>query len=42
VKISELPIKVEVRDNWLHQYVAEAGKPTCIVTEVDGDRFNEI
>jgi inosine-uridine nucleoside N-ribohydrolase len=41
VKISELPIKVEVRDGWLHQYVAETGKPIRIVTEVDGDRFNE-
>src|SRR6266852_6222352 len=42
VIISELPIKVEVRDGWLHQYVAETGKPTRIVTEFDGDRFNEI
>ena len=41
VKISELPIEVEVKEGWLHEYVAETGKPTRVVTEVDGDRFNE-
>ncbi len=41
VEISEIPLKLEIEDGWLVERVADAGKPTRVVTRVDGDRFNE-
>lgn len=41
VEISEFPLKSEIEDGWLRQRVDEGGKPTRVVTRVDGDAFNE-
>jgi purine nucleosidase len=41
VKMSKVPLKLEVKDGWLYEYVNPAGKATRIVTEVDGNKFNE-
>jgi inosine-uridine nucleoside N-ribohydrolase len=41
VEISTLPLRTEIRDGWLRQTVAPAGKPTRVVTRVDGMRFSE-
>lgn len=41
VTIEEVPLKFEIRDTFLHEVVAENGKPTRVVTQVDGARFNE-
>ncbi len=41
VQISEIRLRLEVRDGWLHETVAPAGKPTRVVTRIDGGRFNE-
>ena len=41
VKISTVPLTFEVKDGWLHEHVDNDGKPTQVVTEVDGNRFNE-
>jgi inosine-uridine nucleoside N-ribohydrolase len=40
VHIDTLPLKTEVRDGRLHQSVDSDGRPTRIVTRIDGDRFN--
>jgi len=40
VKISEIPLLLTVKDEWLYEYFSETGKPTRVVTEVDGNRFN--
>jgi purine nucleosidase len=41
VKISTLPLRLEIRDGWLREYVDDGGKAIRIVTEVDGSRFDE-
>lgn len=41
VEISTIPLKTELRDGLLHRSVDDQGKPTRIVTKVDGDRFNQ-
>lgn len=41
VEIHELPLKTEVEDGWLRQRIDEDGKPTKVVTRVDGEAFNE-
>lgn len=41
VKMSKVPLRLEVKDGWLYEYVDPAGKPTWVVTEVDGNKFNE-
>lgn len=42
VEISEIPLKLEVRDGWLHEEIDAEGKATRVVTKIDGDRFNEV
>ena len=41
VEISTLPLRTELRDGWLRQTVDPAGKPTRVVTRVDGLKFSE-
>ena len=41
VEISEIPLKLEIEDGWLCQRVNEGGKPTRVVTRVNGGKFNE-
>ena len=40
VQIDELPLVTEVREGWLHQRVDDDGKPTRVVTRVDGEKFS--
>jgi purine nucleosidase len=41
VEIQQLPLQVTVEDGWLIERVDPQGKPTQVVTGVDGERFNE-
>ena len=41
VEIREIPLKTEVKDGWLRQTVEDGGKPTRIVTRVNGEGFSE-
>jgi inosine-uridine nucleoside N-ribohydrolase len=41
VKSAELPLKSEIRDGWLRHTIDERGKPTRVVTQVNGDKFSE-
>jgi inosine-uridine nucleoside N-ribohydrolase len=41
VEISEIPLKSEIEDGWLCQRVDDSGKPTRVVTRVNGARFSE-
>ncbi|MDQ3547743.1 MAG: nucleoside hydrolase [Chloroflexota bacterium] len=42
VVIEELPLQVTVEDGWLHERVAEGGTPARVVTQVDGQAFDEL
>jgi len=41
VEITELPLLLEEREEWLYEYIHPSGKTTRVVTRVDGPRFNE-
>jgi inosine-uridine nucleoside N-ribohydrolase len=41
VEISDIPLKLEIKDGWLCQRVDDSGKPTRVVTRVNGGKFNE-
>ncbi len=41
VEISEIPLKLEIKDGWLCQRVDDSGKPTRVVTRVNGAKFSE-
>lgn len=41
VEIQEVPLKLEIKDSYLHELVNNSGKPTKVVTKVNGDKFNE-
>lgn len=41
VKIEEIPLKFEIRDNELHEIIDSSGKLTRIVSQVNGEKFNE-
>jgi purine nucleosidase len=41
VQISRLPLKTELRDGLLNRKIDAAGKPTQVVTKIDGDRFSQ-
>jgi inosine-uridine nucleoside N-ribohydrolase len=41
VEIHEIPLKSEIQDGWLRQTIEDGGKPTRVVTAVNGERFNE-
>ncbi len=40
VEISELPLTFAIEDGWLVERVENSGKPTRVVTHVDGDAFS--
>jgi hypothetical protein len=42
VEISEIPLKLVIRDGWLYEEIDAKGKATRVVTKIDGDRFNEV
>ena len=39
IEIEEIPVVSEIRDSWLRQRIHPAGKPTRVVTHVDGAKF---
>jgi hypothetical protein len=39
IEIEEIPVVSEIRETWLRQRVDPAGKPTRVVTRVDGAKF---
>jgi len=39
IEIEEIPVASEIQDSWLRQRVDPAGKPTRVVTKVDGAKF---
>ena len=41
VRVEELPLKTSIEDGWLVQRVEEGGRPTKVVTRVDGRAFDE-
>ena len=41
VEIREIPLLLEVKDGWLQEKIAATGKPTKVVTQIDGNKFNE-
>ena len=41
VEIREIPLRTEIEDGWLRRKVDGGGKPTPVVTRVDGVRFSE-
>jgi inosine-uridine nucleoside N-ribohydrolase len=41
IEIREIPLKSEIKDGWLCHAIDAGGKPTQIVTRVDGDKFND-
>lgn len=41
VEISEVPLRLEIEDGWLHERIDPAGRPVRVVTAVDGARFSE-
>jgi purine nucleosidase len=41
VEISEIPVKSQTKDGWLCQRIDDSGRPTRVVTRVDGGRFSE-
>jgi purine nucleosidase len=42
VEIGEIPVKTGIENGWLRQRIDPGGKPTRIVTRVDGARFSEL
>jgi inosine-uridine nucleoside N-ribohydrolase len=41
IEMKKLPLILEEKDGWLHERIDSAGKPTRVVTKIDGTRFNE-
>jgi hypothetical protein len=41
VEISEIPLKSEIKDGWLCHAIDVNGKPTQVVTRVDGEKFSD-
>lgn len=41
VLIEEVPLRFDIEDGLLHERIDPAGKPTRVVTAIDGDAFNE-
>lgn len=42
VEIREIPLRSEIEDGWLRQRVDAGGRPTRVVTRVNGGKFNEL
>lgn len=41
IEIEEIPLLLEEKDSWLCERIDPAGRPSRVVTKVDGTRFNE-
>lgn len=41
IEVEEVSLLVEEKDGWLYERITPSGKPTRVVTKVDGARFNE-
>ena len=41
VEISEIPLKLSMKDDWLLEEIDDSGKMTKVVTRINGNRFNE-
>ncbi len=41
VEIETVPLKLETREDWLYEIPDSAGKPTRLVTKIDGSLFDE-
>src|SRR5262249_14944055 len=41
VEVREVPLRTEIKDGWLVHTPDESGRPTKVVTRVDGARFSE-
>jgi inosine-uridine nucleoside N-ribohydrolase len=41
VEIGEIPLKLELKDGWLHEKINAAGRLTKVVTKIDGNKFND-
>ncbi|MCJ7739313.1 MAG: nucleoside hydrolase [Anaerolineae bacterium] len=41
VEIEEIPLSLEIRHGWLHEVIDPDGKPTRVVTAIDGGRFSK-
>ncbi len=41
VAIVEIPLKLELEDGWLHEKIDATGKLTKVVTNINGNKFNE-
>jgi purine nucleosidase len=40
VEITEIPLKLDWRNGWLHESIDPTGRPTRVVTKIDGNGFN--
>jgi len=41
IEIGEIPLKLDLEDSWLHEKIDTTGKPTKIVTKIDGSKFSK-
>ncbi len=41
IEVQTIPLKLEIEDGWLRQRIDEGGRPTRVVTRVDGERFSD-
>ncbi len=41
VAMREVPLKLELEGGWLHEKIDPVGKPTRVVTQIDGNKFDE-
>lgn len=41
VTIEDVPLRMDIRNGLLYEHVDSSGKPTRVVTEIDGNAFNE-
>jgi purine nucleosidase len=42
IEIEDIPLKLEVKEGWLHEEIAPAGKSIKVVTKIDGGEFNRL
>lgn len=41
VVIEEVPLKLEIKNRWLYEKIDVNGRPTQVVTKINGNKFNE-
>jgi inosine-uridine nucleoside N-ribohydrolase len=41
IEIKDVPLRLEEKDGWLHEWIDPSGKSIRIVTKIDGTRFNQ-